>query len=628
VAAVAEAETLREGTSSGALPLLTRQPSRYSVAMTDYAAPLKDMAFTLAEIAGLEEIAALPGYGDATPDLVEQVLAEGGRFAAEVLAPLNRVGDIQGSRLENGRVRTPDGFADAYARFVAAGWNGVPFDPAHGGQGLPWALATALQEMWSAANMAFGLCPLLTQAAVELLQAHGTEAQKRLYLPPLVTGRWAGTMELTEPQAGSDVGALRTRAERAGDHYRITGQKIFITYGDQDFTENIVHMVLARLPDAPPGSKGLSLFLVPKVLVRPDGSAGEPNDLRCVSLEHKLGIRASPTAVMAYGDNGGAIGTLVGEENRGLEAMFTMMNNARLAIGVQGLGIAERAYQQARAYAAQRVQGRLPIGGGPVPIIRHPDVRRMLMTMRAHAEAIRALLYYTAGCLDRARRHPDPAERVRAQARLDLLIPVAKAWSTDRGCESASLGIQVHGGLGFIEETGAAQHYRDARIAPIYEGTNGIQAGDLLGRKLMRDGGAAARAFFTELRETTEALAAAPGKELASIGRALAAGTEALTRATDWLVETGPAEPLRAFAGATPYLTLFGTVTGGWLLAKAALAAQRRLAAGPDGDAAFLEAKRTVARFYAENILPQSRGLAAAIIEGGDSVLALPEEQL
>jgi 3-(methylthio)propanoyl-CoA dehydrogenase len=596
--------------------------------MTDYTAPLHDMAFMLEEIAGLEAISTLPGYGEATPDVVAQILAEGGRFAGEVLAPLNRVGDVQGSRLENGQVRTPDGFREAYARFVESGWNGVPFDPAYGGQGLPWAVTAALQEMWSAANMSFGLCPLLTQAAVELLQIHGTEEQRRVYLPPLVAGSWAGTMNLTEPQAGSDVGALRARAVREGDHYRITGQKIFITYGEQDLTENIIHMVLARTPDAPPGVKGISLFLVPKFLVKADGSLGARNDLRCVSLEHKLGIKASPTAVMAYGDNEGAIGYLVGAENRGIELMFAMMNNARLSVGIEGLGIAERAYQQARAYAQTRIQGRAATGREPepVPIIRHPDVRRMLMTMRASIEAMRALIYDTAGTLDRARRHPDPAERTRAQARLDLLIPVVKAWCTDRGCDVASLGLQVHGGLGFIEETGAAQHYRDARIAPIYEGTNGIQANDLVGRKLMRDGGAAADAFIADLRETEVALGAAPGDDMTVIRQRLADGAEALARATDWLIKTYPDDPARALAGAVPYLTLFGTVTGGWLLAKAALAAQRRLTEGP-ADAAFYEAKLVTARFYAESLLPQSDGLATVVTDGGGSVMALAEDQ-
>ena len=443
-----------------------------------YAAPLKDMRFVLEHVAGLDQIARLPGGDAADPELVEQILAQAGAFAAEQLAPLNVVGDRQGSRLENGVVRTPEGWREAYRQHVDGGWNSVPFEPDFGGQGVPWLVATAVNEMWQSANMAFALCPLLNMGAVELLSAHGSPEQKSVYLAKMVSGDWTGTMNLTEPQAGSDVGALRTRAVAENGHYRIKGQKIFITYGEHDLTENIVHMVLARTPDAPPGSRGISLFIVPKFLPGPDGRPKDRNDLRCVSLEHKLGIHASPTAVMAYGDNDGAIGFLVGEENRGLEYMFTMMNNARLNVGLQGVAIAERAYQQACAYARTRVQGREFGASGKaaaVPIIRHPDVRRMLLTMRAATEAARALTYYAFAALDLAKRHPDAAERARHQARVDLLTPVAKAWSTDIGVEVASIGIQVHGGMGFIEETGAAQHLRDARIAPIYEGTNGIQ---------------------------------------------------------------------------------------------------------------------------------------------------------
>jgi len=601
--------------------------------MTAYAAPLRDMAFVLSELVGIEDIAALPGYGEATPETVGAVLEEAGRFAAEVLAPLNRGGDVQGSRLENGAVRTPDGFPDAYRQFVDSGWNGVAFDPAYGGQGLPWALATALQEMWNSANMAFALCPLLTQAAVDLLQTHGTEGQRRTYLGPLIAGAWTGTMNLTEPQAGSDLGAVKTRAVRDGARYRVTGQKIFITYGDHDLAENIVHMVLARTPDAPPGSKGLSLFIVPKFLPDRDGRPGARNDVRCVSLEHKLGIHASPTAVMSYGDGGGAVAELVGAENHGIEYMFTMMNSARLAVGVQGLAIAERAYQQARDYARTRVQGRAAAGGrdeGPAPIVRHPDVRRMLLTMRARIDAMRALTYFAAGALDRAKRHPDLDERERNQALVDLLIPVVKAWCTDGGCAVASLGIQVHGGAGYIEESGAAQHFRDARIAPIYEGTNGIQAIDLVGRKLMRDKGAAARGFIAGLRQTDADLGAAPGDDAAAIRRSLAAGTMALAGATDWLIETWPGDGPSALAGATPYLDLLGTVAGGWLLAESALAALRRLAQGdPQGGvgSGYLEAKLTIARFYADTILAQAPGLAAAVIDGAASTLALPEDQ-
>ncbi len=446
--------------------------------MTDYAAPLADMRFALTEIAGIDEIARLPGCEQASPDVVDAVLEEAGKLAGGVLAPLNRIGDRQASRLENGVVRTPDGFKEAYAKYVEGGWNALPFPPEHGGQGLPMALSTAVFEMWNSANMGFALCPLLNVGAVEALHAHGTQEQKQVYLPKLVSGEWTGTMNLTEPQAGSDVGALRTRAVRDGDGYRITGQKIFITYGEHDMAANIVHLVLARLPDAPPGTRGISLFLVPKFLVDADGKLGQRNDVRCVSLEHKLGIHASPTCVLAYGDNGGAVGFLIGEENRGMECMFTMMNNARLNVGLQGVAIAERAYQQARDFARQRVQSR-PVtatSGDTYPIIHHPDVRRMLLSMRAQTEAMRALAYYTAGAIDRARHYPDSEARAAQQRRVDLLIPVVKAWSTDLGVEIASTGVQVHGGMGFIEETGAAQHLRDARIAPIYEGTNGIQA--------------------------------------------------------------------------------------------------------------------------------------------------------
>jgi alkylation response protein AidB-like acyl-CoA dehydrogenase len=592
-----------------------------------YTAPVEDFLFALEELAGIREIAALPGYGEVTPELVRSVLKEAAKFTAGVIAALNRVGDQQGSRFENGVVRTPDGFREAYAKFAAAGWNGLPFDPEHGGQGLPWTLAMAVQEMTASACLSFSLCPLLTQGAVELLTAHGSAAQKRAYLPKLVSGRWTGTMNLTEPQAGSDIGALRTRAVRDGDHYRITGQKIFITYGEHDMAENIVHMVLARTPDAPPGIKGISLFIVPKYRVTPDGTLGARNDLRCVSLEEKLGIHGSPTAVMAYGDSGGAIGELIGEENRGIEYMFTMMNNARLSVGVEGPAVAERAYQQARDYACTRIQGRAADGAepAPVPIIRHPDVRRMLMTMRAEIEAMRGLVAFTAGCLDRAKRHPDAAERRRQQALVDLLTPVVKAWCTDTGCAVASTALQVHGGLGFIEATGAAQHYRDVRIALIYEGTNGIQAIDLVGRKLQRDGGAAANAFIEYMRASAAELTTAEAADLRSTATRLGDGFRDLTRATNWLVDVGMSDKARALAGATPYLQLFGTVVGGWLLARQAMAAQRRQE--EHGDSAFLAAKRTIAQFYACNLLPQARALAESVIAGADSVLGLADDQ-
>jgi 3-(methylthio)propanoyl-CoA dehydrogenase len=595
--------------------------------VTDYAAPLADMRFALTEIAGISEIAGLPSCEQATSDVVDAVLEEAGKLAGSVLAPLNRVGDQQASRLENGVVRTPDGFKEAYAKYIEGGWNALPFPPEHGGQGLPMALSTAVFEMWNSANMGFALCPLLNVGAVEALAAHGTTEQQRLYLPRLISGEWTGTMNLTEPQAGSDVGALRTRAVRDGDGYRITGQKIFITYGEHDMAENIVHLVLARLPDAPPGTRGISLFLVPKFMVNADGSLGQRNDVRCVSLEHKLGIHASPTCVLAYGDNGGAQGFLIGEENRGMECMFTMMNNARLNVGLQGVAIAERAYQQARDFARQRVQGR-PVTAKAAdnhPIIEHPDVRRMLLQMRAQTEAMRALAYYTAGAIDRARHHPDAETRAAQQRRVDLLIPVVKAWSTDAGVEIASIGVQVHGGMGFIEETGAAQHLRDARIAPIYEGTNGIQANDLVGRKLLRDKGMAAKELIAEMRTLDAPLAAAKGDDAAAIRQALAPGVDALAAASDWMVAQGVADPPCALAGAVPYLRLAGAVTGGWLMAQGALAAQRHLAER-DGDARFHEAKLVTARFYAEHILAVAPALMPAIT-GGATVMSLDLEQ-
>ena len=596
--------------------------------MSDYTAPIADMRFALEEIAGIGEIARLPHCEQASPDLVDAVLEEAAKLAAGVLAPLNHIGDQQGSRLENGVVRTPEGFKEAYRQYVEGGWNALPFDPEHGGQGLPMVLATAVLEMWNAANMGFALCPLLNVGAVEALTAHGTDEQKRLYLPKLISGEWTGTMNLTEPQAGSDVGALRTRAVPDGAHYRITGQKIFITYGEHDMAENIVHLVLARLPDAPPGTRGISLFLVPKFVVNGDGSVGARNDVRCVSLEHKLGIHASPTCVLAFGDNGGAVGYLVGEENRGMECMFTMMNNARLNVGLQGVAIAERAYQHARDFARQRVQGR-PVtakAAGTYPIIHHPDVRRMLLLMRAQSEAMRALAYYTAGAIDRARHHPDAERRAQQQRRVDLLIPVVKAWCTDLGVEIASIGVQIHGGMGFIEETGAAQHLRDARIAPIYEGTNGIQANDLVGRKLLRDRGAAATELLADMRTIDRRLEAAPGEDIAGIRPALALAIDALGEATSWMVETGAADLPRALAGSAPYLKLMGIVTGGALLAQGALAAEARVKTGT-GDVAFNKAKLMTARFFAEHVLATAPGLVPAIT-GGATTMSFDLERL
>jgi alkylation response protein AidB-like acyl-CoA dehydrogenase len=569
-----------------------------------FAAPLADMRFTIDTVAGLTGEAA---------ELADQILDEAAKFAAGELDPLNQPADRTGSVLENGVVRTPAGFRDAYRRYVEAGWMGLSSDPEHGGQGLPLALATPVTEMWNSACMSWALCPLLNAGAIDLLTAHGSPEQQRLYLKKLVSGEWTGTMNLTEPQAGSDLGALRGRAvpardERWGEHYRISGQKIFITYGDHDLCDNIVHMVLARIPDAPPGSRGISLFLVPKFLPDADGKPGERNDLRPLRLEEKLGIHASPTCVMSYGDDGGAVGWRIGEENRGLECMFTMMNSERLLVGVQGVALAERAYQQARDYARSRVQGQpvgIPRDGATPPIIHHPDVRRMLLSMRAATEAMRALAYLAAAAIDASRQAGEGEAQSRAQRRADLLIPVIKAWCTDLGVEVASTGIQVHGGMGYIEETGAAQYLRDARIAPIYEGTNGIQANDLVGRKLGRDRGEAARELIAEMRATLAELGGLDG-----IRAPLETGIAALAQATDYLVD---AEPALAAAGSAPYLALFGTVAGGWLMARLALAARDR-----GGD--FAAAKLATARFYAEHFLARAPAYLPAIT-GGATVI-------
>ncbi|WP_282607102.1 acyl-CoA dehydrogenase C-terminal domain-containing protein [Pelagibius sp. Alg239-R121] len=592
-----------------------------------YIAPIEDMRFVLDEIAGLSGIAELPGYEDATPDLVDAVLGEAGRLAMEVLAPLNHPGDREGSTLVNGIVRTPKGFRDAYQQYVDSGWNSLPFDPEYGGQGLPWAVSTAVTEMWNAANMSFALCPLLNQGAVDLLQTHATEAQKQTYLTKLISGEWTGTMNLTEPQAGSDVGALKTKAVRNGDHYLITGQKIFITWGEHDCTENIIHLVLARLPDAPAGTKGISLFIVPKFLVNADGTLGQRNDLRCVSLEHKLGIHASPTCVMAYGDSGGAVGYLVGEENNGMACMFTMMNNARLSVGVQGVAIAERAYQQAATFARERVQSRA-IGTKDAKssaIIHHPDVRRMLLTMRAGTEAMRCIAYLNAAEIDRSHHHPDQAVRTKSNARAGILTPITKAWSTELSCMITSLGVQIHGGMGFIEETGAAQHYRDARILPIYEGTTGIQALDLLSRKLLRDGGETARGLIEEMLETLAAVGASNNGAVAALAAPATEEVKLLAKTTETLLALGAEDMEAAAAAATPYLNLFGTVAGGWLLCKSALTASGKLA-NDQGNAAFLDAKIKTTRFYLHNILPQASAYAKAVANA-DSVMTLDETQ-
>ncbi len=580
-----------------------------------YRAPLADIAWAL-------KSAALPAaideglFGDLTMDDVDAVLAEAGRFAAEVIAPLNRVGDRHGTPFKDGTVTTPPGWKEAYNGWRSGGWNGLAAPVEWGGQALPQVVNAACIEMWHGASIAFSDGPMLTIGAIDALQAHGSDALKRTYLPKLVSGEWTGTMQLTEPQAGSDVGALRTRAERAaGGTYRLKGQKIFITYGEHDLTDNIIHFVLARLPDAPPGTRGISLFLVPKFLVNPDGSLGARNDIRAHSVEHKLGIHGSPTCTMILGDHDGAIGYLVGAENGGMAAMFTMMNQARLAVGLQGVGVAECATQQALAYARERRQGRA--AGMPAtqsaPIIAHPDVRRMLLSMRALTAAARAVCYATAIAIDRSQRANDAAARQASHELASLLTPVAKAFSTDIGIEVTSLGVQVHGGMGYIEETGAAQLYRDARIAAIYEGTNGIQAIDLVTRKLPLSAGAAVAAHIRDLRTTVDALEASNNPAFGSAPARLAEAIDSLARATEWLLGRIDKDADAALAGATPYLRLFGFATGGCLLARQALVAVRN---GEDA-----APRVALARFFAENFAVQANSLERTVTDGAPSVL-------
>jgi alkylation response protein AidB-like acyl-CoA dehydrogenase len=596
-----------------------------------YHAPLADMEFVLNELAGLAQVATLSGFEDATPDTVAAILEEASRFATEVLDPLNASGDREGAvLLPDGSVKTPEGFKSAYEQFVKAGWNGVNKSSEFGGQHLPQLVAAAIEEMWHAANMAFDLCPLLTQGAIDAIELCGTAEQKARYLPSMVSGKWTGTMNLTEPQAGSDLAAVRTRAVPQEDGtWKLFGQKIFITYGEHDYTDNIIHLVLARTPNAPDGVKGISLFLVPKFLVNADGSLGARNDVRCVSLEHKLGIHASPTAVLAYGDHGGAVGYLIGEEHRGLEYMFIMMNQARFSVGMEGVGLSERASQRAVTYARERVQGR-PVGTDkhvkPAPIIDHPDIRRMLMVMRASTEAMRAVGYVTAAAIDNARHAPDAAVRAQHQAFVDLMIPVVKGWCTETAQEVTYLGVQVHGGMGFIEETGAAQYYRDARIITIYEGTTGIQANDLVGRKTARDAGATANLVAAQIDKVAARLASHADASLNVIGLRLAAATAALQSAIDWMLTSFAANPRIAYAGSVPYLKLWGVVAGGWQMGRAAKVAVDKLARG-EGDAAFLRAKIATAHFYAESLLPLADAHAQAVVNGSPSVLALAAEQ-
>jgi alkylation response protein AidB-like acyl-CoA dehydrogenase len=585
-----------------------------------YRAPVDEIMGALKTAAGLDQLIERGLFGDVDEATMRAVIEEAGKFAAEVLEPLSTPGDRAGSKLVDGKVVTPPGWTEAYRQFAEGGWGALPAPEEWGGQNLPQIVATAAGEIWNAANLAFGLCPLLTQGAIDAIEAQGSEELKRTYLPKMVTGEWTGTMNLTEPHAGSDLGHLKSRAVKQPDGtYRIFGTKIFITYGDHEMTDNIIHLVLARLPDAPPGTRGISLFLVPKRLVNEDGSLGKRNDVVCAGLEHKLGIHASPTAVMKYGEGGeGAVGYLVGEENRGLNVMFIMMNAARLAVGTQGVSVAERATQRAIAYAKGRKQGRAASTKGTdmAPIIEHPDIRRCLMTMRALTQAARAICLVTAKETDVARRAKDAGERAAAANRVALLTPVAKAFSTDIGCEVASIGVQVHGGMGFIEETGAAQIYRDARILPIYEGTNGIQAIDLVVRKLPLEGGKTVEAYIGELKRTVDEVRASNRPEFGRMGERLSEAVVALAEATRWMGGALQKNPDAALAGAAPYLRLFGLGAGGIYLARGALAAARDGASG--GSASAI----AVARFFAENLATAAPGLKDAIVAGAESALA------
>ncbi|PKO42639.1 MAG: acyl-CoA dehydrogenase [Betaproteobacteria bacterium HGW-Betaproteobacteria-3] len=592
-----------------------------------YAAPLKDMLFNIRHLADIDRIAQIPGFEDAGFDTAQAVLEECARLNEGVIAPLNWDGDQNPSSFKDGVVTTTPGFKEAFAQYAEGGWQGLQHPVDFGGQGLPKTIGAACGEMLNSANMSFALCPLLTDGAIEALLTAGSDALKANYLENLVSGKWTGTMNLTEPQAGSDLAMVRTRAEPQPDGtYKVFGTKIFITYGEHDMAENIVHLVLARVTGAPEGVKGISLFVVPKFMVNPDGSLGARNDVHCVSIEHKLGIKASPTAVLQYGDHGGAVGYLVGQENRGLEYMFIMMNAARYAVGVQGIAIAERAYQKAVAYAKDRVQSR-PVDGSlsaSAPIIHHPDVRRMLMTMRASTEGCRAMASVAAAAYDAAHHHPDAEVRKQNQAFYEFMVPLVKGYSTEMSLEVTSLGVQVHGGMGFIEETGAAQYYRDAKILTIYEGTTAIQANDLVGRKTARDGGQTARAIAAQVEATEEALRARSSADARAVAQRLQAARKAYLDVVEFVAANSRSNPNAAFAGSVPYLMLAGNLVAGWQLGRALMVAEDQLAAGED--VAFMKAKITTARFYADHLLSRTPGLRDAIVEGADSVTALALE--
>ena len=592
-----------------------------------YVAPVKDMLFVMNELAGLSEVVAYPSYAEAGADvdLAPAILEESAKFNQDVVAPLNWPGDQKPSSLKDGVVTTTPGFKEAFEQFAAAGWQGVIHPAEFGGQGLPKLIATACFEMVHSASLSFALCPMLTDGAIEaLLTAASPELQEQ-FVPSMISGEWTGSMCLTEPQAGSDLSMVRSKAVPEGDGtYKIFGTKIYITYGEHDMAKNIIHLVLARTPNAPEGVKGISLFVVPKFLVNVDGSLGDRNDVHCVSIEHKLGIKASPTAVLQFGDHGGAIGYLVGEENRGLEYMFVMMNAARFAVGMQGIAVAERAYQKAVQYAKDRVQSRDLAGSpGPVAIIHQPDVKRMLMTMRTYVEASRALAYYAAAAYDAQHAAPDETVRKANQSVYEFLVPIVKGFSTEMSIEVASLGVQVHGGMGFIEETGAAQHYRDARILTIYEGTTAIQANDLVGRKTVRDGGATAKVLAQRIAETEKELATSSSADAKAVLKQLTAGRAAFDEAVAYILANAKTDTKAVYAGSFAYLRLSGLVLGGWQMARGLLAAERLR----DSDPAFYNTKIATARFFAENLLPQAQALATSIVEGGYSTNALEVEQ-
>ncbi len=594
--------------------------------MASYRAPLRDMSFVLRELAGIDGVAKLPGF-DETVDVLDAVLAEAATFAREVLDPLCASGDRTGCTWTDGEVTTPPGFKDAYRQFAQAGWIGLPVAPELGGQGLPHVLLGAVHEMWNGANVGFANAPLLNAGAIEAIELVGTEDLKRTFIPPLVAGEWAGTMCLTEPQAGSDLAAVRTKAVPDGDRYKISGQKIFITFGEHDLTPNIIHLVLARLPDAPEGTKGISMFIVPKMLLRADGTLGERNDVYCAGIEHKLGLHANPTCTLNYGErSGGAVGYLVGEANRGLEYMFIMMNAARFFVGVQDLGIADRAYQSALTYAKERIQGRdvTSRSAQPVAIIRHPDVRRMLMSMKAQIEAMRALAYVTAASLDFANKSTDEAERRRHKAFAEFMIPIVKGWCSETATDLCSTALQVFGGMGYIEETGIAQQYRDVKIGSIYEGTTGIQALDLVGRKLIRDAGATATNIVDEIDAFAATLDGGDA-DISAIQAELTKGVAALRETSNRIGMNALSDLNAAVACSVPYLKLWGVVAGGWQMARAAKIAAARIAAA-DAETDFYRAKLTTARFYADHVLSQASWLQHQIVNGSDAVMRLDDD--